>query len=168
MLLRYLLTRQCEISLPQKTSRACRTKRFQELRKKKKIWDLQKSKWGFALLDVEDPWSFIARAFIDPFRRFYIEGYLQTVIVSDLSGAIYRGLVNNITKKEISHNYNYQVLSKYFELAAKLGGVSFFVLFFMFSFCLLVCFFFLLAIFFKTKNSKLFLGNKKELKKKQL
>ena len=126
MLLRYLLTRQCEISLPQKTSRACRTKRFQELSKKKKTWDLQKSKWGFALLDVEDPWSFIGRAFIDPFRRFYIEGYLQTVLVSDLSGAIYRGLVNNVTKKEISHNYNYQVLSKYFELAAKLGGVSFF------------------------------------------
>ena len=120
---------------------------FRNLVKKKKIWDLQKSKWGFALLDVEDPWSFIARAFIDPFRRFYIEGYLQTVLVSDLSGAIYRGLVNNITKREISHNYNYQVLSKYFELAAKLGGVSFFVLFFMFSFCLLVCFFFLLAIF---------------------
>ena len=168
MLLRYLLTRQCEISLPQKTSRACRTKRFQELRKKKKTWDLQKSKWGFALLDVEDPWSFIGRAFIDPFRRFYIEGYLQTVLVSDLSGAIYRGLVNNITKKEISHNYNYQVLSKYFELAAKLGGVSFFVLFFMFSFCLLVCFFLFVGHFFKTKNSKLFLGNKKELKKKQL
>ena len=163
-----MLTRQCEISLPQKTSRACRTKRFQELRKKKKIWDLQKSKSGFALLDVEDPWSFIARAFIDPFRRFYIEGYLQTVLVSDLSGAIYRGLVNNITKKEISHNYNYQVLSKYFELAAKLGGVSFFVLFFMFSFCLLVWFFLFVGHFFKTKNSKLFLGNKKELKKKQL
>ena len=126
MLLRYLLTRQCEISLPQKTSRVCRTKRFQELRKKKKAWDLQKSKWGFALLDVEDLWSFIARAFIDPFRRFYIEGYLQTVLVSDLTGAIYRGLVNNITKKEISHSCNYQVLSKYFELAAKLGGVSFF------------------------------------------
>ena len=156
MLFRYLLTRQCEISLPQKTSRACRTKRFQELRKKKKIWDLQKSKWGFALLDAEDPWSFIARAFIDPFRRFYIEGYLQTVLVSDLSGAIYRGLVNNITKKEISHNYNYQVLSKYFELAAKLGGVSFFVLFFMFSFCLLVCFFFLLAIFLRQKIANCF------------
>ena len=76
--------------------------------------------------------------------------------MSDLSGAIYRGLVNNITKKEISHNYNYQVLSKYFELAAKLGGVSFFVLFFMFSFCLLVCFFFLLAIFLRQKIANCF------------
>ena len=105
---------------------------------------MQESSWGFALLDVEGPWSFIARAFIDPFRRFYTEGYLQTVLVSDLTGAFYRGLVNNITKKEISHNYNYQVLSKYFELAAKLGGViifSFrfsclvFVCLFVFSFC---------------------------------
>ena len=162
------MTRQCEISLPQKTSRACRTKRFQELRKKKKTWDLQKSKWGFALLDVEDPWSFIGRAFIDPFRRFYIEGYLQTVLVSDLSGAIYRGLVNNITKKEISHNYNYQVLSKYFELAAKLGGVSFFCFVFHVQF-LFACLFFLFGTyFFKTKNSKLFRGNEKELMKKQL
>ena len=112
---------------------------FRNLVKKKKIWDLQKSKWGFALLDVEDPWSFIARAFIDPFRRFYIEGYLQTVLVSDLSGAIYRGLVNNITKKEISHNYNYQVLSKYFELAAKLGGGKLFL--FCFPRSVFVCLF---------------------------
>ena len=61
---------------------------------------------------------------MDPFRRFYFEEYIQTVLVSDLSKLVYNSLVNNITKKEISHNYNYKILSKFFELAAKLGGVS--------------------------------------------
>ena len=124
LLSRYLLTRQCEISLPQKTSVTCRAKRALELKGKKKKWKLKTSSWGFALLDVSSPWSFIAKAFVDPFRRFYFEEYIQTVLVSDLSKLVYNSLVNNITKKEISHNYNYKILSKFFELAAKLGGVS--------------------------------------------
>ena len=124
MLLRYLLTRQCEISLPQKTSLVCRAKRFLVLTKMKKKWDLEKSYGGFALLDSPGKWAFLATAFKDPFRRFNLEGYVQTVFVSDLSKVVYESLVNSITEKEISHNYNYQILSKYFELAAKLGGVS--------------------------------------------
>ncbi|CAH3169166.1 unnamed protein product, partial [Porites evermanni] len=119
---RYLLTRQCEISLPQKTSLVCRAKRFLVLTKMKKKWDLEESYGGFALLDSPGKWAFLATAFKDPFRRFNLEGYVQTVFVSDLSKVVYNSLVNSITEKEISHNYNYQILSKYFELAAKLGG----------------------------------------------
>lgn len=118
----YLLTRQCEISLPQKTSLVCRAKRFLVLTKMKKKWDLEESYGGFALLDSPGKWAFLATAFKDPFRRFNLEGYVQTVFVSDLSKVVYESLVNSITEKEISHNYNYQILSKYFELAAKLGG----------------------------------------------
>ena len=124
LLSRYLLTRQCKISLPQKTSLTCRAKRALELKRKKKKWKLKTSLWGFALLDVSSPWAFIAKTFVDPFRRFYFEEYIQTVLVSDLSKLVYNSLVNNITKKEISHYYNYKILSKFFELAAKLGGVS--------------------------------------------
>ena len=75
-------------------------------------------------MDSPGKWAFLATAFKDPFRRFNLEGYVQTVFVSDLSKVVYESLVNSITEKEISHNYNYQILSKYFELAAKLGGVS--------------------------------------------
>lgn len=102
LLSRYLLTRQCKISLPQKTCLTCRAKRALELKGKKKKWKLKTSSWGFALLDVSSPWSFIAKAFVDPFRRFYFEEYIQTVLVSDLSKLVYNSLVNNISKKEIS------------------------------------------------------------------
>ena len=61
LLSRYLLTRQCKISLPQKTSLVCRAKRALELKGKKKKWKLKTSSWGFALLDVSSPWSFIAK-----------------------------------------------------------------------------------------------------------
>ena len=124
MLLRYLLTRQCEISLPQKTSLVCRTKRLLVLTKMKKKWDLEESYGGFALLDSPGKWAFLVTAFIDPFRRFNLEEYVQTVLVSDSSKVVYKSLVNIITEKEINHNHNYQILSKYFEWVAKLGGVS--------------------------------------------
>ena len=75
-------------------------------------------------MDSPGIWPFIATAFIDPFRRFNMEQYVQTVLVSDISKVFYNSLVNSITEKEIKHIYNYQILSKYFELSAKLGGVS--------------------------------------------
>ena len=95
----------------------------------KKKWNLKTTPYGFALLNELSLWHFATKAFIDPFRRFYFEGYIQTVLVSDLSHLFYKGLVKKITDEEISHNYNYQLLSKYFELAAKLGGVSIKLLF---------------------------------------
>lgn len=93
----------------------------------KKKWNLNVSSYGFALLDAS-PWNLLTTDFINPFTRFYLEGYLQTVLASDISHIVYKSLVNNITEKEMGHNYNYQILSKYFEMAAKLGGVS--ILFF--------------------------------------
>ena len=61
-------------------------------------------------MDSPGQWAFLATAFKDPFRRFNLEGYVQTVFVSDLSKVVYKSLVNSITEKEISHNYNYQIL----------------------------------------------------------
>ena len=94
-------------------------------------WKLQPSQYGFVLLDVPSPWTLVGRDFVNPFTRFYLEGYLQTVLTTDLSLIVYNGLVNNITDKEISHNYNYRILSKFFEMSAKLGGVRL-------AFCLFV------------------------------
>lgn len=97
-----------------------------ELRKKKEKWNVETSPYGFALLNVSSLWKFIGYCFVDPFTRFYFEGYIQTVLVSDLSLTVYSHLVNNITQEEINHNYNYRIMSKFFEMAAKLGGVSIF------------------------------------------
>jgi len=117
----YGLIHECEVSLPQKASLVCKAERFLELRKMKKKWNLNVSSYGFALLDAS-PWNLLTTDFINPFTRFYLEGYLQTVLASDISHIVYKSLVNNITEKEMGHNYNYQILSKYFEMAAKLGG----------------------------------------------
>ena len=114
------------MSLPQKSTVLCKAKRVTELRQKKKKWNVTTSPYGFALLDVSSLWKFIANRFVDPFTRFYFEGYLQTVLVSDLSHTVYNHLVNSVTEKEIKRNYNYRIMSKYFEMAAKLGGVSIF------------------------------------------
>ena len=124
---RYGLIHECEVSLPQKASLVCKAERFLELRKMKEKWNLKVSPYGFALLDAS-PWNLLTTDFINPFTRFYLEGYLQTVLASDISHIVYNSLVNNITEKEMGHNYNYRILSKYFEMAAKLGGVS--ILFF--------------------------------------
>ena len=89
----------------------------------KKKWKLTESPFGFMVLD-RTPWKHVFSTFIDPFTRFNLEGYLQTVLTSDLTKIVYNGLVNNITDKEISKNYNYYILSKYFEMASKLAGVG--------------------------------------------
>lgn len=83
-------------------------------------WKLKVSPYGYALLNVSSPWTLIGRDFINPFTRFYLEGYLQTVLTTDLSLIVYD---NKTTDKEISHNYNYRILSKFFEMSAMAGGV---------------------------------------------
>ena len=115
------------MSLPQKSTVLCKAKRVTELSQKKKKWNVKTTPYGFALLDVSSLWKFIANRFVDPFTRFYFEGYLQTVLVSDLTHSVYNRLVNSVTEKEIKRNYNYRIMSKYFEMAAKLGGVSMFL-----------------------------------------
>ena len=64
------------------------------------------------------------KALANPFRKFYFEEYIQTVIGSETSKFVYNWLVNDILKKKINHAYDYTILSKFFEWAAKLGGVS--------------------------------------------
>ena len=126
LLSRSLLTRRCEISLPQKTSSNCQVRRSWLLYFKKMQWKLKTKKWGFALLDVPDPFYFMLYALVNPFRKFYFEGYIQTVFGSDPNKLLYNRLVNDIAKKEIkqTYAYDYAMLSKFFEFAAKLGGVS--------------------------------------------
>ena len=124
LLSRSLLTRRCEIALPQKTSSNCQDRRSWVLKLKKMQWKLKTKKWGFALLDVKKPFYFMLHALVNPFRKFYFEGYIQTVIGSDTSKRLYNWLVNDIAKKEIKQTHDYAMLSKFFELAAKLGGVS--------------------------------------------
>jgi len=123
---------ECDVSLPQKANLVCKAKRFMEVLTMKDKWKLKVSPYGFALLDVPSPWTLVGRDFVNPFTRFYLEGYLQTVLTTDLSLIVYKGLVNNITDKEISHSYNYRILSKFFEMSAKLGGVRL-------TLCLFVC-----------------------------
>ncbi|CAH3181652.1 unnamed protein product, partial [Porites evermanni] len=114
----------CEISLPQKTSSNCQVRRSWLLYFKKMQWKLKTKKWGFALLDVPDPFYFMLYALVNPFRKFYFEGYIQTVFGSDPNKLLYNRLVNDIAKKEIkqTYAYDYAMLSKFFEFAAKLGG----------------------------------------------
>ena len=131
LLSRSLIRRPCEISLPQKaTASKCTSLRWYELQLRKCSWKLDTSPWGFqrlhlSAIDGNPPWiGFAIFAMADPFRRFYFEDYLQTVLVSDATKTLYKSLFNN--KMKISHNYaiNYKMLSNVFEWAADLGGVS--------------------------------------------
>ena len=115
------ITRQCEVSLPQKTSLICQRKRVLERQTMKKIWKLTKSPFGFMVLD-RTPIEHVFKTFVDPFSRFNMEQYLQIVLTSDLTHSVYNVLVKNVG--EIEKHYNYKVLSKYFAMASKLGGVS--------------------------------------------
>ena len=68
------------------------------------------------------PFQHVFKTFLHPFTRFNLEGYLQTVLTSDLTHIVYNVLVRNAS--EIRKNENYRTVSKYFEMASKLGGVS--------------------------------------------
>lgn len=87
----------------------------------KKRWKLTQNPFGFMVLD-RTPLSHVFKTFLNPFTRFNLEGYLQTVLTSDLTHSVYNMLVKNAS--EITKNVNYKIMSKYFEMAAKLGGVS--------------------------------------------
>ena len=87
----------------------------------KNIWKLTKSPFGFMVLK-RTPIEHVFKTFLDPFTRFNMEEYLQTVLTSDLTHIVYNVLVKNAS--EIRKHYNYGILSKYFAMASKLGGVS--------------------------------------------
>lgn len=121
MLSRLTSTRHCEVSLPQKTSLICQAKRILERTTMKKRWKLTQSPFCFMVLD-RTPFQHVFNTSLNPFTRFNLEEYLQTVLTSDLTHIIYNVLVKN--SSEIRKNVNYRILSKYFEMASKLGGVS--------------------------------------------
>lgn len=114
---------ECSVSLPQRSNFVCKVKRFMELLEMKGKWKLKFSPYGYALLNL-DPLTLIGRDFINPFTRFYLEGYLQTLLTADLSGIVYNSLFNKTTDEEMSHNINYRILSKFFEMSAMAGGVN--------------------------------------------
>lgn len=87
----------------------------------KKRWQLTQSPFCFMVLD-RTPFQHVFNTSLNPFTRFNLEEYLQTVLTSDLTHIIYNVLVKN--SSEIRKNVNYRILSKYFEMASKLGGVS--------------------------------------------
>ena len=121
LLSRFPLIGHCEVSLPQKTSLRCQAKRNSERQTMKKRWKLATSPFGFMVLD-RTPFQHVFKTFLDPFTRFNLEGYLQTVLTSDLTHIVYKVLVKNAS--EIRKHKNYNILSKYFEMASKLAGVS--------------------------------------------
>ena len=70
-------------------------------------------------------WYWIGRHFRTCLKLSLIplqDGYLQNVLTTDLTHSVYNMLVKNAS--EITKNVNYKIMSKYFEMAAKLGGVS--------------------------------------------
>ena len=104
------------------------------------IWKLKDSSYGFALLDGEWSWILILSDFLNPFTRFYLEGYLQTVLTTNLGLDIYKRLVNKIPEKETNHDISYQKLAKFFEMSAEFGGVRLTLcLFVCLSVCVCVC-----------------------------
>lgn len=121
LLSRLTSTLHCEVSLPQKTSLICQAKRILERTTMKKRWQLTQSPFCFMVLD-RTPFQHVFNTSLNPFTRFNLEEYLQTVLTSDLTHIIYNVLVKN--SSEIRKNVNYRILSKYFEMASKLGGVS--------------------------------------------
>ena len=117
----FTLLSRCEVSLPQKATLPCRIKRHFERSTMKHLWKLNENPFGFMVLD-RTPIEHVFKTFIDPFSRFNMEQYIQTVLTSDLTHSVYNVLVKNAA--EIQNNSNYNILSKYFAMASKLGGVS--------------------------------------------
>ena len=117
----FTLLSRCDVSLPQKATLSCRLKRRLERTTMKHLWKLAENPFGFMMLN-RTPTEHVLKTFIDPFSRFNMEEYIQTVLTTDLTHSVYNVLVKNAS--EIQHNYNYNILSKYFGMASKLGGVS--------------------------------------------
>ena len=116
------------MSIPNgKVAKCCQYLRYTELCQKKKTWNVKTTPYGFAKLDESCLSTFIVNRLADPFTRFYFEGYIQTVFVSDSSRTVYNLLANSVGPEEGSMTeYTHGIMSMYFEMVAKLGGVSIF------------------------------------------
>ena len=71
---------------------------------------------------LKSPFLHVIGTFFDSFTRFNTEEYLQTVLTSDMTGNIYNFFFKNAN--EIRENDDYKLLSQYFKITSKLGGVS--------------------------------------------
>ena len=118
---RPLFKRCHKVSLPQNDNILCKIGRSWELDGLEKIWKVKKDPSGFALLDMPK-WKLKAGSFLDPFTRFYIEGYIKTILLSESSDLVYH-LHKKFFPKEFSYHY-YETLSEYFQTIAILGGVG--------------------------------------------
>lgn len=124
------MLKKCYVSLPEKATPLCKLRRSWELATMKTIWKLKVSPHRFALSDVPSLGLILLDLFI-PYTRFYLEGYLQTVLVTKLGPIVLNGLVN---KEGSPFDMDmYQFLSKFFEVSAEFefGGVRV-------TFCLIV------------------------------
>ena len=108
----------CKVSLPKDANKICTLKRSLELQIMKVTWTLAESEFGFMVL-YTTPQQHVLKTFLDPFSRFNLEGYLQTILTNRLSYPFYNFLFNSA-----SENKNYRILSMYFGMASKHGGVS--------------------------------------------
>ena len=117
----FTLLSRCEVSLPQKATLACRIKRHFERLKMTHKWKLNENPFGFMVLNRK-PLEHVLITFTDPFSRFNMEEYIQTVFTSGLTHSVYDVLAKNTG--ELQNNYTYNILFKYFAMASKLGGVS--------------------------------------------
>jgi len=98
----------------------CYLNRVSHCGKMKLRQKLTKSKFGFMVL--KSPFLHVIGTFFDSFTRFNTEEYLQTVLTSDMTGNIYNFFFKNAN--EIRENDDYKLLSQYFKITSKLGGVS--------------------------------------------
>ena len=119
----------CEVSLPQKTSPACKIARNAALVKNKKIFTLKydPALHGFALLNMTQQ-QLAAYVLADPFTRYFATAYLQVTQASSKSFDLY----NNLTAgQEITDFSEYLKLSAFFQSAPELAvGVNIYTVFF--------------------------------------
>ncbi|XP_068671923.1 polyunsaturated fatty acid 5-lipoxygenase-like isoform X3 [Montipora foliosa] len=104
----------CEVSLPQETSEICKAMRDKELARKKATftYKFNPSVHGFALLNMK-PNELAAVLTQDPFSKYCVTAYFQTVFASNVSLHQYMSITGG---KEITNISEYLPLSAFFQL----------------------------------------------------
>ncbi|XP_068762512.1 polyunsaturated fatty acid 5-lipoxygenase-like [Montipora capricornis] len=103
----------CEVSLPQETSEICKAMRDKELAGKKATftYKFNPSVHGFALLNMK-PNELAAVLTQDPFSKYCVTAYFQTVFASNVSLHQYMSITGG---KEITNISEYLPLSAFFQ-----------------------------------------------------
>ena len=105
----------CEVSLPQKSSPACKLARNAALLQNKKTFTLKHDPalHGFALLNMTQE-QLAAVALKDPFTRYYTTAYIQNSQAAAKSFVLY---LNITAGQEIAHISEYLKTSAFFQSA---------------------------------------------------